>query len=126
MYVEMLRPPGLRQCGGLVPIVRRTVEKKCRPHAGVEEDEAVGGVRQGGPYLERCMCLEGVGAVVFEHRQERTGMHQQTAKAGGFQSARGTLADRVQVGSEGRFQSLAGFGSIHGLPYYRESVQWLT
>ena len=56
--------PGQRR--GLVPVILGLVEGQQRPAAGLEVEEAVRDIEQGGPDLEGGVDLEGVGPVVLE------------------------------------------------------------
>ena len=98
--VKVRDPVILRGLRTLVPVVLRLVQEQARTRPGLKPHETVRGILQRHPHLERCVRLEGVGAVVLEDLQQRAGVHQEGGEAGGLQRPRGTLAECPKVGSK--------------------------
>ncbi len=105
--VEVPRPIGLRQRGGLIPVVGWAVKQQLWACTGCKIDEAVRHVGEGDPYFEGRMGLKRIRPVVLENRQEGPRMHQQAVETGRLQRPCGAVADGLQVRSECRIEGVA-------------------
>ena len=97
---------------------RAAGEDQARARTGREPHEAVRRILQRHPHLEGCVGLEGIGAVVLEHVQQRPGMHQKAGKAAGARAAAVRCARPARCGpkvSPVRGRVLRGLG--HGLTF---------